>query len=1015
MKLRKLGIIMLMLALLLQSTCQAAEFSSLLEKLLEAVRPAATLAPSAEPTVEPSPEPTPEPTAEPSMEPGVYPSVEPTAEPSANPSFGPTIAPETPAAEIIPGVDYLVLGVGERTVLPPYALLPEGTQDSVVFSCDASGLAVTKDGMLNPKKAGSYTLLLQAAGGAAAEIPVTVCRAPGKITLEADRSSLSVGESLLVSAKLPENSAGSYTITSSDENVLRPDAGGGFLAVSPGSAKITAKTYNGKTSTLKVKVYAAPEFISLNAAELAIGAGDVFALSPVLSEGSPTEIIYSSSDAAIAAVDADGIISAVSPGDAVITAETYNGLSASCAVRVCPAPEEIILRVPSTELGLNESVQIEAEFLPEGSMASLSFRSSNDNYISVSKTGMVKALRTRTATITAQSHNGVQQKLKLSVLDAPKSISLSLSERAIAIGGTAYASCSLPEGSAGGYSLSTDAPEIIRLSPEGFITALKSGTASITATSYNGKTDSARITVLDVPEEIFLDSEMKMGLGSIVPLLCSLPEGSGSPLFYESLNPDIVSVDAGSGMLTALRLGDAGIRVYAVNSPAMAECTVHVLPAPEQMILAETEITLYEGQSRALECSFLPEDSYGAISCQPANPAIVDMDEFGSLIGLREGSTSVTISSYNGLQAQLRVNVLEAPKWISLNRSHLNLSSGESFALEYTLPAGAHSSVRYASSNPEIAAVDESSGLVTALSTGTAFITASTLNGQIASCTVNVNIDLEPADTVSGDFEITFMDIGRNDGILISCGGEYAFVDSGVYSYGEKAVEFLKKRGVTKLKYYIATHAHDDHIGGSAAILEAFPVDMILVPHSYCYEVMLELCKTAQQKAIMESTPNKVFTLGQQLYLGGAKITCLGPVTVKHYHYSSSAENNNSLVTRITYGENSFLLTGDATRYELAEILDLNPDALLSDLLKNPHHDQYLPDYVINKVKPKITVFSTSNAAWPDWSYMNELRKLGSQIYSTATAMNGNVHVRSDGTNISVTPQRGEVMRDYRD
>ena len=277
---------------------------------------------------------------------------------------------------------------------------------------------------------------------------------------------------------------------------------------------------------------------------------------------------------------------------------------------------------------------------------------------------------------------------------------------------------------------------------------------------------------------------------------------------------------------------------------------------------------------------------------------------------------------------------------------------------------------------------------------------------------MNVNLDLEPWDTVSGDFEIHFMDIGRNDGILIHCGGEYAFIDSGYYSYGAKAVKFMQEHGVTRLKYYIGTHAHRDHVAGATHIIESIPTDMIIVPHKYCRTLMIELCKTPQQKAIMQNTPWKILSKGQKIYIGGAKITCLGPISIENHHYSSTLENGNSLVTRITYGDNSFLLTGDANEAELKEIIQVFPGMLYSDLFKNPHHDQEMHMGVVNHIKPKITIFSTSNSAWPNWNYLNALRQLGSKIYSTATGKNGNILVTSDGTNLTVIPQRGKAMED---
>ena len=67
------------------------------------------------------------------------------------------------------------------------------------------------------------------------------------------------------------------------------------------------------------------------------------------------------------------------------------------------------------------------------------------------------------------------------------------------------------------------------------------------------------------------------------------------------------------------------------------------------------------------------------------------------------------------------------------------------------------------------------------------------------------------------------MNVGRNDGILIHCGGEWAYIDSGLHQQGVKAVKYMRAQGVDKLKYYIGTHAHKDHVGGARVILANSP------------------------------------------------------------------------------------------------------------------------------------------------------------------------------------------------
>ncbi|MDD7411607.1 MAG: hypothetical protein PUK86_00100, partial [bacterium] len=62
--------------------------------------------------------------------------------------------------------------------------------------------------------------------------------------------------------------------------------------------------------------------------------------------------------------------------------------------------------------------------------------------------------------------------------------------------------------------------------------------------------------------------------------------------------------------------------------------------------------------------------------------------------------------------------------------------------------------------------------------------------------------------------DVHFMNIDRNDGILIVCDGEAAFIDSGMPRFGTQAVEYMQSQGISSLRYYIGTHGHRDHVGG---------------------------------------------------------------------------------------------------------------------------------------------------------------------------------------------------------
>ncbi|MFA4972464.1 MAG: MBL fold metallo-hydrolase [bacterium] len=78
---------------------------------------------------------------------------------------------------------------------------------------------------------------------------------------------------------------------------------------------------------------------------------------------------------------------------------------------------------------------------------------------------------------------------------------------------------------------------------------------------------------------------------------------------------------------------------------------------------------------------------------------------------------------------------------------------------------------------------------------------------------------------VTGSLVVRFLDVSQGDAILLqSASGKTMLVDAGPTSAGSSVVSTLRDLGITSLDVVVATHPHEDHIGGMAAVLAAFPV-----------------------------------------------------------------------------------------------------------------------------------------------------------------------------------------------
>ena len=249
--------------------------------------------------------------------------------------------------------------------------------------------------------------------------------------------------------------------------------------------------------------------------------------------------------------------------------------------------------------------------------------------------------------------------------------------------------------------------------------------------------------------------------------------------------------------------------------------------------------------------------------------------------------------------------------------------------------------------------------------------------------------------------EVHFLSVERNDGILIRCGGEDVFIDSGLYSFGEVSRDYLYSVGVDHLKYYIGTHAHRDHVGGGTVILDSFETGAVLQPHDVVKTAMLACVKKESERQAVEAARYITVRPGDRYQVGGATLTCLGPLSIRKTSYKSDSENHNSLVLMLSYGEVDILLAADATANSLRAIEAANPGCLRADVLKNPHHDGATKTDILEAIRPDYTIISTGDKNLPVRKFTNTLLNLGSEVLSTADRHCGNIVLYTDGRDIS--------------
>ena len=505
------------------------------------------------------------------------------------------------------------------------------------------------------------------------------------------------------------------------------------------------------------------ELFDINAREKELPVGSSYTIEAVTCDGAAidkSDLIFASSDEAVASVSAAGVVTAMEPGDADISV-TYQGEMLKSAVKVPVQPTSLALSATSLSIGLSEvytGLRVKS-MAPEGSASTITWSTSNKRYVKVdARTGAIKGVKRGSAYIYAKAKNGVWARCKVTVKKKPSKISLPKTFN-VGLGLEGYKiKHSLKSGTASaGITWASNNKAVVEVDPTtGILLPRAVGSAKITARTYNGKKATCTVNVRPAPTGVSLRPTANVTVGKSIVLTPTMaPSNAIAANTYQSSDPSVATVD-NAGRVTGRALGTAIITATTYNgitSPVENSCVVTVCTAPSKVTLNKTSIKLGVGDTFPLIAS-VPQGSNPDVTWSTSKKKYATVNGSGVVKAVKKGKAKITVKTTNGKKATCTVTVVASPTSISRSPTAVTLcEGGMSFQLKGSIkPSGSKTTLTFTSSNPDVATVS-AGGLITTVRPGVAVITVSTHNGKKATCAVAVKS--QPSTASFGSSSVT--------------------------------------------------------------------------------------------------------------------------------------------------------------------------------------------------------------------------------------------------------------------
>ena len=683
-----------------------------------------------------------------------------------------------PVTGVVLNKTTMQLGVGEAETLFPIISPNNATNRNVAWKSSNTTVAeVSTGGLVTAKNIGSATITVTTSdSGRTANCSVTVTQAGSIIhptSVQLDKMSMTIplgGSGVLVPTIIPEN-ATNKQVEWSSSNVFSATVSDGIVYAGerPGTAVITVRTVDGGFSKqCTVTVISPVTRVFLNKHETTIGVGEEELLEATVEPYNATyyyNLIWSSSNEAVATVTQGGLVVGKGGGTTTVTVKAVDGEFAdNCVVNVTGtlvAVSGVTLDKQNISLNAGESELLtETVAPPNASNKNVTWSSSNEAVATVVN-GTVTGVSEGPAIVTVKTVDGNYTAMcsvtvsKVITTIPVSGVTLNKQNMTLTVGGSEQLTATIAPSNATNKNMTwSSSNAAVAVVSNGQVFGMSVGDAVITVKTEDGdKTATCLVTVSNIVDKIPVSGvalnkqNMTLLIGGSEQLTETVapPDATNKNVTWSSSNEAVATVSG--GLVTGVSEGSATVTVKTADGDKTATCLVTVTKVGETIpvsgvTLDNQNMTLIVKSSEQLTATVEPANATNKNVTWSSSNEAVAMVSGGYVFGVSEGTATITVRTVDGDKTATCIVTVNrvAVTGVTLNKRSTIIRIGETETLTVTVkPANvSNKDVVWGSDNNEVASVSD--GVVTGEGLGTTTIRVMTVEGGFRDgCSVTVS------------------------------------------------------------------------------------------------------------------------------------------------------------------------------------------------------------------------------------------------------------------------------------